>query len=320
MTTGTIVGIAVGAGLALLGAIALFIVYFRRQKRYEREESLLPDFYDKPPRSGTSSITATNSGIGPHFSNDYKSEPPSYELKEQQVPQHIVSHFNNNADYYDEMEGKGRSRVLSQQVLDMSNGKHTSNSALPTHPAYVPRGYIGGRPSRNSSPNQQPRPKSNKPDSYAIQAYLNAAEDSRAPPPPINLPPPQPTLSNQPPVSRAAQAARQLAPEPKPAPAPAPPPPPPTKKPTAKVPSLVLPSVPRIRVPKKYSPPQIQVQEATPVDRQAINDITGPLAYPDERFSLRFDNPDDRVIEHNITQPQSSPAPIGSGKSYLLYG
>ena len=318
MTTGTIVGIAVGAGLALLGAVALFFVYWRRQKRYEREDGLSLDPYDKPPRSGSSSITATNSGIVPRYTLDYKSEPPSYELQEhrqQQPPTHIVSHhYNSNADYYDDLEHQGsRGRPLAQnQDSEISNFNHHSNSVLPTHPAYVPRGYIGGRPSRNSSPNERPRPKSNKPDSYAIQVYMNAHEDSKMPPPPPN--PPRSIASrtsqvNPPPAATASDPITALNP---------PPPPPPAAK---KVPSLILPSVPRIRVPKKYSPPQIQIQDATPIDGQGESrqGISGPLAFPDQRFRTRSESPEDRVIEQHAAGPQISPVPIGSGRSYL-YG
>jgi hypothetical protein len=45
---------------------------------------------------------------------------------------------------------------------------------------------------------------------------------------------------------------------------PPPPPPPPIR--ASKVPSLSFPSVSRIRIPKKYTPPKITVEEATPVD------------------------------------------------------
>ena len=333
MTTGTIVGIAVGTGLLFLGGLALFFVYWRKQQRYKREDSGSPDPYDKPLRSGSSSITATNSGTVPHYTLDYKSEPPSYELQQQQQPQpqppaHIVSHFSSNADYYDDLENQNRGRPLPQnQPAEITSVSHHANSALPTHPAYVPRGYIGGRPSRNSSPNQRPRPKSNKPDSYAIQVYLNAQEDSKIPPPPPN--PPQ-TRSTKPiPVaaSRASQFAGPPAvstsePAPAPAPAPPPPPPPPQGQKKPPVPSLILPSVPRIRVPKKYPPPSIQIQDATPIESQGGNDrfaISGPLAFPDERFRNRSSSPNDRVVEHVVQPPQISPVPIGSGKSYL-YG
>lgn len=334
MTTGTIVGIAVGIGLLFLGGLALFVVYWRRQKRYKREDSGSPDPYDKPLRSGSSSITATNGGAVPHYTMDYKYEPPSYEMqyqqqqKQQPPPQaHIVSHFSSNADYYDDLEGRGRP-LPQTQPAEITSVNHHGNSVLPTHPAYVPRGYLGGRPSRNPSPNERPRPKSNKPDSYAIQAYLNAQEDSKIPPPPLNPPHARSTKPNA--ASRASQFAGPLAVSTS-EPAPAPPPPPPAQSQQKKspVPSLILPSVPRIRVPKKYPPPSIQIQDATPIENpnqggggSGGNDkfgISGPLAFPDGRFRSRSSSPDDRVVEHIIQPPQISPVPIGSGKSYL-YG
>ncbi|KAL1867455.1 hypothetical protein Daus18300_006299 [Diaporthe australafricana] len=90
-----------------------------------------------------------------------------------------------------------------------------------------------------------------------------------------------------------------------------------------RIPSLIL---PRIRVPSK-KPPKLVITGASPVE-----DITGPLAFPDSRFSTRPPPPppppgsqqQDRIIEQMVDRAAVAgrpgvDVPIGSGKSYL-YG
>lgn len=75
--------------------------------------------------------------------------------------------------------------------------------------------------------------------------------------------------------------------------------------------SLILPSVPRIKIPGK-KPPKLSFSGASPVE-----DISGPLAFPDSRFRQVAD---DRIVEQTATDRGGTiEVPIGSGKSYL-YG
>ncbi|ROW02622.1 hypothetical protein VSDG_01620 [Cytospora chrysosperma] len=75
--------------------------------------------------------------------------------------------------------------------------------------------------------------------------------------------------------------------------------------------SLILPSVPRIKIPVK-KPPKLSFTSASPVE-----DISGPLAFPDSRFARRTD---DRIVEQTaLDRGEPVEVPIGSGKSYL-YG
>ncbi|RYP35719.1 hypothetical protein DL766_002372 [Monosporascus sp. MC13-8B] len=169
-------------------------------------------------------------------------------------------------------------------------------AALPTHFAYAPRTTHSRQSSRHShshasTPEPRPRPAaaratdnniSKPPDSYALQAYLSAVEDANMllPGPPPGLPPPPAaaaassrgpspssgrtsasSLSHGRAASPTQTQTRQHTVRSDPAPPPPPPPPPP-----ARVPELSLPSVPRIRVPKKYAPPRITVEGATLVD------------------------------------------------------
>jgi hypothetical protein len=219
--------------------------------------------------------------------------------------------YNKNADYYDELEKDMQSRhhFYGFNTNNFGPGAHAT---LPAHPAYVPRTH-SRQASYESDTERQPRPaKTNKPDSYAIQAYLNASEEANArnmPPPPPGPPPPAAVRGSSLQVRSSGLAhdsynplgshsrdssigSRGPSPDRRPLlsqeyhqqathqsflPPPPPPqeqqqkqqtqfsiPPPPPRAP--KVPALSMPSLPKLRVPKKYAPPVITVQDATPVE------------------------------------------------------
>ncbi|KAI8947040.1 hypothetical protein F4801DRAFT_29377 [Xylaria longipes] len=258
-STGAIVGISLGGALLLLGGIALFWIYHRRQKRmFGRISS--PD-----NDTGTGNRSTTPFGGGFSAEKRATSQMSEYEL-------HAQRNYTNNAEYY---------KMLERGTMPRSGPL----TVLPTHPAYLPRTH-SRQGSQEASP-QPPKPiKTNKPDSYAIQAYLSAAEDAGAldllPPPPPGPPPAAafrgPSPNQYPPHSRdSSMDGRGPSPDRRPllnpaaqptgsTPNPPPPPPPPPSTRPSKVPSLAFPSVSRIRVPKKYTPPKITVQGATPVD------------------------------------------------------
>lgn len=116
------------------------------------------------------------------------------------------------------------------------------------------------------------------------------------------------------------------------------PPPPPDRSATATpvpgVSSLILPSVPKIRMPGKNKPPKLMITDPAGVDHDRtsgvgvagnvgqVDDISGPLAFPDRRFA-RTRSPNDRIIEQTVDRSGGVAnlveVPIGSGKSYL-YG
>lgn len=426
LATGATVGIALGAAALFLGAIALFVVYYLRQKKWEREDKapLQPFaaaqqfYYGKDPGSGgPASVTTTSnhSYALPPYAADYK--PPQQvggaAVSVPETPEPLPSDYSSNAEYYDRLEGKTRGRPLRtisppMQIAAVNNNNHHEQvdtigqlptNSLPTHPAYIPRSSSsrnssratpqpGARPSRNPTPTSVRsstqsaplRPQHNstststtnsgsggaKPDSYAIQVYLNAAEDPKVPqpPPPVaapswsssHPPPPRATApasnaeiarniqvelaSAQPtPPTSAASLPQVVGGRSTPAPSlqsqhisraaspdyaagegsPLPPPP--------RIGSLILPSVPRIRVPgSKKLPPRLDVPDG------AGADISGPLAFPDSRFSTRPPPPpgqgqgqaqgqgQDRIITQTVDRVgRSVEMPIGSGKSYL-YG
>ncbi|KAI8178090.1 hypothetical protein K4K54_003654, partial [Colletotrichum sp. SAR 10_86] len=317
MTTGTIVGIAVGGGLVFIGAICLFVIHCRRQRKQRAQQE--PSFHDShPPRSRSGSVATMTNGpyvpIGDHKKsssiNSY-----NYELQEKQT-------FSNNADYYDKMESDIQAgREMAHYNFDPRSNNHALDNALPTHPAYIPRAM-----SRQSTRQTETHPPSsrrtNTPDSYALQTYLNAVNEEgltaiRPPPAAAVSRTPSPAHSHD--SRRSAQTTRLNPPPP-------PPGPPPARKASSRIPSLVLPSVPRIRVPKKYSPPQITVQDATPVaDKGETSDmqISQPLTTHEDRFQ---DRPlAGRTVISHVAPEREDPEtyegdmPIRSGKS-TLYG
>ncbi|KAI1415389.1 hypothetical protein F5Y13DRAFT_8538 [Hypoxylon sp. FL1857] len=284
MTPGAIVGIAVGAVLLFLGSAGLFWVYHRKQKY----------FYGNTldSQDGPKSITPPLVGSYPPYpGNGNISLPTDWELQTQKP-------YTNNAQYYERME---KAIEANQQP---NYTYHPGQPNLPTHPAYIPR-VASRTASRNDTPSPPPI-KSNRPDTFAINAYLNAAA---APPtnptivaptanamtvgrntlPPLPPPqfqaPPQPQTYLQPqPFQLAAPPAATLLPlAPPPSHGPtthpifaggAPPPPPPPPPPAQRTPRLSLPT--KNRKPTKYVPPQITV------DRPS-EDVTPPRSSDDDR-------------------------------------
>lgn len=296
MTTGAIVGIAVGASLLFIGGSALFFVYYRRQR------AMYIDVHSNfDPRSGAASISPPLKGGFSSFEPKQMSQFSDYELRAQQ------SYLNNGA-FYDKLEEEMMSRH-PQYSVDPHRPGSGPQAALPTHPAYVPR-VLSRNSHRSMSPHRPPPVKSNKPDSYALQVYLAAAEEAEAlklPGPPAH-PPPAVTIGpdtamrahpvdgsrsssirgsrtrSPPPPRNAAGSSRTTALRPPP------PPPPPRERP--KVPSLNIPSVPRVRVPKQYAPPRIQVDGVDVADH-----ISDPVVPRDEpRF---LDDPSEGLRRAN---------------------
>lgn len=283
MTTGAIVGIAVGASLLFLGGTALFWVYYRKQKRIYGDD--FNSQYD--PRTGNKSISPPLVGGFNSTDTHNHSQFSDYELKAQQS-------YNNNAEYYHSIEKEMQTR-RPQYAFDPHKPGSGPSGALPTHPAYISQA-LGRNSSRDPSP-QPPRAiKSNKPDSYALAAYLHAAEDAALllPGPPPGPPPATHSRGSSPTPSRASlpqnhhiRSSSSSSVRNSPRLTALQPPPPPPRQP--KVPSLVLPSVPRIRVPKKYAPPKIQIEGATPVADQGEIlpfelEISNPVIEHDKRF------------------------------------
>lgn len=333
MTTGAIVGIAVGASLLLLGGTALFLVYYRKQK------GLYADDCDSQcdPRIGNKLISPPLIGGFNSTDTSNHAQLSDYELKAQQS-------YNSNADYYNSIEKEMQTR-RPQYTFDPNKPGSGPSGALPTHPAYINRA-LRRNSSRDPSP-QPPRPvKSNKPDSYALASYLNAAEDAALllPGPPPGPPPathsrkasPAPSRGSLPHSSRVrTSSSSSVQNSPRLTTLQPPPPPPPPRQP--KVPSLVLPSVSRMRIPKKYAPPKIRIEDATPIVEQGEIlpfglEISNPVVDHGKRFvddpyearRRRNQSPDaHKVVEQNVRDRRPrlfiEEIPIQTGKS-SMYG
>lgn len=313
MTAGAIVGIAVGAALLFLGSSVLFFVYYRKQKKLYGDD--LGSEYDNHSRghSRVGSQQPMMGGPGGYSAFDLERYSASnYELRSQQ------GGFHKNADYYDEVEKEmqmqTRTTRLPNYNFDPNHQMRGPNGALPTHPAYIPKSM--GRTSRESTP-EPPRLTSQpslhrQKEAYAANPYLNA-EHTHAQPPGLSIPAsthqPQQhrrSASIPPPPPRQPPLQQQQYPIPQQQPArsksrnsiqvatrnsvlpgpPAPPPPPPPR-----APRLTLPSMRKLRVPKKYAPPQITVEEPTPVSSPAGGEvpigleISDPLPQHLQRFA-----------------------------------
>lgn len=272
--------------------------------------------------------------------------PPQYTVDYKAAATADGGDFNSNAEYYDRLEGRSRGPPLQAHPVRLGACSPesvaklpttTAGSALPTHPAYIPRsmtpGALGGRASRAasvsrsggsgsvSSDQQQPRrsdPLRKKP-SYAMEVYLDARDDDpneRAPSRNISVQlagsddssggPDQVPLALQPPPRVLAADRRHKSASP--------PPPPPDR-------SMTSTPMPKNRLPAK-KPPRLQIEESAPLDRNM--GISGPLAFPDSRFSVRAAQGQDRIVEQTVDRSGRNgvniiEVPIGSGKSYL-YG
>lgn len=347
MTTGTIVGIVVGAGLLFLGGVALLIVYWRRQRRFAREDDNAAGRPGKTSPSSYSSTITSHHHL-PVYTTDYKGGLPPYHESHAAAPPQ--GEYESNAEYYDRMVD-----VLStQRPSDLyPEAAPRDLSALPIHHAYVPR--VASRAGRNDSPSRgtttPPRNSQQPPPPAPQQQQQQPAQAAPAPAPireSIRIPPPPPrpaALSSYPmpksqaePITRETTmpvAAAPAAPVPSsvsvsmPVPPPPPPPPPPARV-TAT--TLIVPTVPRVRVPKKYTPPHIAVQEATPIEQPDRN-ISLPFSLREERF--KRDGGEEGYIDHVDRARNKSlmldrrtfrgrdgdyqELPIGSGKS-MLYG
>ncbi|KUI56814.1 hypothetical protein VP1G_04125 [Cytospora mali] len=348
LSVGAVVGIVIGAAALLILAILLFYIYWRRQQKFYKEEVAMVHpsvFYGKDRGSGSymTSLTSGNSTkLVPIYTTDHRVPPPSYAPAGSHG---LGMDYTNNAEYYDRMEDRNRGKPIMGMRHQLHNAEinsanHVDVAALPTHPAYIARGHsrLGSRASRNSSPNIKSEPRYNRPDSYAAQMYINSLEDARDPAQPRPAPQePKPDGTGRGVVSSRETSMRNIQVElagPPDAPVPrqderttpipfhafggrgTPAPAPvssgassPENGSVSRMPSLILPSVPRIRVPGR-KPPRLTITSASP------EAISGPLAFPDSRFTQRAG---DRIVEQTVDRGDTVEVPIGSGKSYL-YG
>lgn len=214
--------------------------------------------------------------------------------------------YSTSGDYYDRMEAQLRARQFnpgSDFKSQQSGGSSTTATGHDTNHALTSRRSEGAlTPVRTPSPappHIHRERRSNTPDSFAVRQYLQAAEDAaRLAPNPIQHPPP---------VSEAEYRSRK----------------------STRLPSFSLPSLSKLRIPKKEKPPRVSIQSATPIDGQQSYEMQ--ISQPMNREDVRFH---DRPIGERVvlaTERPPSPreqevyydgyveVPLRSGKS-TLYG
>ncbi|KAM4056156.1 putative exo-alpha-sialidase / neuraminidase [Hirsutella rhossiliensis] len=244
LTGSAIAGIVIGVVLLFVFAAALFIVYWRRQEALDSEDSddeakgLPGPNYPHLPGSNTGTTRVFRRGdAGQAFGGK-------------------ASHFTSSGEYYDHMRAQGQSG-RTVYASDFTINAPGSHSAIPTHYAYIPG--TSSRAASRASPGRVPSPpasinrpeKTNRPDTFAIQAYLTAAEDS----------------------SRLAASSAPPAPRP--------------KAPAAHGFRIPLASLPKLGIPKKPMLRHRAAETPTPggLHRGVELQISEPVMGDDSRFS-----------------------------------
>ncbi|GJN75273.1 hypothetical protein PLICBS_009370 [Purpureocillium lilacinum] len=296
LSPSAIAGIVVGVVLVFLAAAALFTVHWRRERtlddwdrRYYGSSSTSPATY----RSQSGGLFMSNAQRRYFTGNAFgdKTAPP----------------YTNSGDYYDQVEAEMQASRLAN-VSDPRFYKQASSSALPAHHAY--RSPLASRVTSQTSQASQARPPSppapihkpdrtSTPDSFAVQQYLNAAEDSARLA--TKSPPPAPQQETR--VSRSSI-----------------------------IPSIHLPPLPKLRIPKLRKSTTTNMPETvTPggFHRGHEMQISQPVRQGEQRFHDRplggpvitaTDRPD--TVQQDIMyydEGDYREVPLRSGKS-TLYG
>lgn len=170
LDTGAIIGIACGTGALFLGSFVLFFIYWRRTRRCELEDTYEPHDLDENPFAASSP---------PAFTLDYKHSDEKHAAASYPVSPSLL-------------------RTDARRLSPVGG----LVSAMPTHPAYIPRTVIRGstpQPTRTLTPTTEepesltPRSQTSllpapararsksRPADAVVQAYLYAAEGERVP-------------------------------------------------------------------------------------------------------------------------------------------
>lgn len=263
MTTGTIVGIAVGCVLIFIGAFGLLFIYFRKKRRVGLKiDSPPPD----APMNGGQFIGNR------HITNQRQQTTealPTYNNK------HILSHNRevSNAQFYDKLEAD-RAQAMNYYQIPPARGFGLQTS-LPAHPAYMPQvlSRSAAPPTRNSYVLESYDPSVARPKIDFNFATLNSV--------PTNAIPSNVVTQDTGIAVDSRSSSRQEFIQP-------PPPPPPPA--ALKVPSLALPSLAKFKMPKKYVPPNVlgpgelspMAERKEPTQSELA--ISKPLAVLEARF------------------------------------
>lgn len=166
LTAGVIAGISCGAAALFLGAVGLFILYWRRQRRYDRRDNFYRAGYDRPGPHREMAPAVT-------YTMDYK-------IDRQRRESNLGSSYTHSPE--------------KPAYPFCPLGSADTASAMPTHPAYIPQAFIRAKstPSNRStvspvpSTAQFPSPgaasSKSQPNEAGTQAYLTVAAPGSASP------------------------------------------------------------------------------------------------------------------------------------------
>lgn len=317
LTTGAIVGIAVGVGLFLFGGIALFFIYRRRQKHLNPTEK--SDYNDDNAFAGTPDPILPPGGG--YMSSSLRSHS--------QQSHHGKGPSMTSGEYYDSLEeeaaaARGGSNRINYN-FDPRSRSRGPNSAIPAHQAYIPRAVSRlksddsiGSSTRTASPPAAGRghSRSHTIGSLASHPY-QPSQDNVKQAPGIQIRPP-------PPASRRAASVdtKEIGTA-----LPGPPPGPPPPKKHGRTPSLGLPSLRKMRRPKQYAPPQVEPDASSSAAAGSgdLMNISQPVMSLEARFQDRplqggpVYETGPRVPEREKLHTGYEEVPMRSGKS-TLYG
>ena len=259
LTTGAIVGIAIGAGLLLFGALALFFIYWRRQRKLDRDEK---DSY-------RGSQAGTPDPILPPDGTQMSSSLRTYSAQ---------SNYGNMAsgDYYDKLEEDIRAGNMGYGH-DPRASSRPGPGGIPAHQAYVPRApsnlhneanAAGTRTLHNST-----MPRHTRSHTTGSVAFQTSDFNTRGS---VAAPPPTKTTGFVPP----------------------PPPGPPPRKGHSKTPSLTLPMASKLKLPKQYTPPTVSIRDIQAQEDERDIHISAPMMGESGVIGLGLSHHPPRGNEH----------------------
>lgn len=172
LSVGAIVGIAVGSAAVFLGGGLLFLLYYCRQRRYNKEDRARRASYASylgyptyPLYPGENTEIALE---GPSYTLDYKS--PTQDTDGGDGDSEVS--YNKASDAH-KLQPTAHSRQLSREELQKSP------SAMPIHPAYIPRAIIRRNSPATTTPSQFSSTQHSRSPSFDSQAPMTLS----APPP-----------------------------------------------------------------------------------------------------------------------------------------
>lgn len=308
-----IAGIVIGCVFLFVLALALLTIHFRREKTQDAWDRA--KYYSgAPPGSFGSSNYHGQSGSSHNMSHAYRRYYTGNAFSEKQQPTQTSA-----GEYYDNLQSQFRLGKQHPKYFDKSESSGSSTTYAAADSQAAQRTTSRSRSNGNHSPIRTPSPRlsrpperrSNTPDSFAVQQYLQAAEDSAR------------LAEEQQRQQHLQQQALQQ-------------PPSALEQPksrggfASKIPSLALPSLSKLRSKKGHHISQISPPlSINPGMQQAYEmQISGPIKREDTRF---HDRPLGERVVYATERPPSPPrpqevyydgyveVPLRSGKS-TLYG